>query len=133
MSNTIECPKCEGTGRLNYHLHIDGGRCFQCAGTGRTRIARASRPMATTPRTFEGVRGELRNLYRAARYWRDLGWGEGEDAPGLDLAKSTAANLVDLPDTEHGTILAAFKAVTSELAYTRIVGFLADFQSRKVA
>lgn len=31
---TSKCPKCKGRGRLTYHLHIDNGRCFQCAGSG---------------------------------------------------------------------------------------------------
>ena len=29
------CPKCGGTGHINYYSHIDGGVCFLCGGSGR--------------------------------------------------------------------------------------------------
>lgn len=28
------CPKCGGTGYLNYYVHVEGGVCFLCGGTG---------------------------------------------------------------------------------------------------
>lgn len=29
------CPKCGGTGYINYYSHVDGGVCFLCGGTGK--------------------------------------------------------------------------------------------------
>lgn len=29
------CPKCGGTGYINYYSHVDGGVCFLCGGSGR--------------------------------------------------------------------------------------------------
>lgn len=31
------CSKCNGSGRIEGFNHIDGGRCFQCDGSGRHR------------------------------------------------------------------------------------------------
>jgi hypothetical protein len=44
MSNinleSFECPRCLGGGEVVFR-HIDGGRCFQCDGTGRVDSLRA--------------------------------------------------------------------------------------------
>ena len=32
---STRCPKCGGTGYLNYYVHVEGGVCFLCGGTGR--------------------------------------------------------------------------------------------------
>jgi hypothetical protein len=32
----VECIKCNGTGNLGYHKHIENGVCFACKGTGKT-------------------------------------------------------------------------------------------------
>ena len=30
-----KCPKCGGTGRIDYYYHVDNGVCFKCGGSGR--------------------------------------------------------------------------------------------------
>lgn len=32
---STRCPKCGGTGYLKYYVHVEGGVCFRCGGTGR--------------------------------------------------------------------------------------------------
>lgn len=32
---SIRCPKCGGTGYIDYYNHVDGGVCFLCGGTGK--------------------------------------------------------------------------------------------------
>lgn len=34
---TIDCPKCNGTGRFRTYSGRDGGNCFKCDGSGKTR------------------------------------------------------------------------------------------------
>jgi uncharacterized phage protein len=31
------CPRCAGTGYVPQYAHIDGGRCYECGGTGKRR------------------------------------------------------------------------------------------------
>ena len=35
----VECPKCRGKGRLEWAIHRDEGRCFQCGGAGTVMAA----------------------------------------------------------------------------------------------
>jgi len=35
---SVECPKCSGKGRLQWAGHVDNGRCFTCAGSGRIQV-----------------------------------------------------------------------------------------------
>lgn len=35
----LECPKCQGKGRIFGFSNIDNGRCFQCGGVGSTTMS----------------------------------------------------------------------------------------------
>lgn len=37
---TTPCPKCNGTGYLPHHAHVDGGRCWNCTGRADTSYTR---------------------------------------------------------------------------------------------
>lgn len=45
---TVKCSKCDGRGKLTYHLHIADGVCFACKGSGSVavRAPRAQKPRA---------------------------------------------------------------------------------------
>lgn len=65
---TITCPRCLGTGQTA-HRHVDGGRCYQCDGTGRAAKTSARRapvnanrgPVSYCRDRFVGLRSNLRN------------------------------------------------------------------------
>lgn len=43
----VPCEKCNGTGWLTYHLNVDNGKCFQCAGSGSVSVkSRSARKIA---------------------------------------------------------------------------------------
>lgn len=62
---TTECNKCQGRGVIRAFMHIDSGRCFQCAGVGRVELepapARAARPAPIFPNAIR-----VRQWYRNA-------------------------------------------------------------------
>ncbi len=49
----VECPKCDGSGRISAFAHIESGACFRCGGAGkvayRARKAVAVAPVALPP------------------------------------------------------------------------------------
>ena len=71
MTTAITCPRCLGSGQTT-HRHIDGGRCFQCEGTGRATLkpgtvrapASSNRgPVSYCRDRFVGLRSSLRHGY----------------------------------------------------------------------
>ena len=51
-----ECYKCLGTGHFKMFAHIEGGRCFQCQGTGKSAYRpKGLAPAAAVPARFQSV------------------------------------------------------------------------------
>lgn len=40
----IDCPKCEGIGRIREYAFIDDGICWKCGGTGKVNAPKARNP-----------------------------------------------------------------------------------------
>jgi len=48
-TKTEVCPRCQGTGNLPRYMHIRGGRCFRCQGSGQQiAMSQAAMPVART-------------------------------------------------------------------------------------
>jgi RecJ-like exonuclease len=55
MTNSFECFKCSGKGKIEAFSHIENGDCFQCCGTGRlmTREQRAKLAAANSRKKLD--------------------------------------------------------------------------------
>ena len=45
MAQTMECPKCEGEGKIKRFTQWDNGRCFNCRGTGSVVITKIKKKL----------------------------------------------------------------------------------------
>lgn len=45
MTQTTDCPKCGGTGKINGFRHVHDGICFKCNGTGK--VLGSAKPTAS--------------------------------------------------------------------------------------
>lgn len=65
MAKRVTCPKCNGEGKLPHFMHIDNGRCFECAGAGKIDVDARPAP-APRPRDPAQVRQSFINQFRGA-------------------------------------------------------------------
>lgn len=65
---TVTCTRCAGAGTLAHLRHVEGGRCFQCEGTGR--VTPSARPVRTYKADPDRVRLDLRAIYKNAQAGR---------------------------------------------------------------
>lgn len=82
MSNMVTCTKCDGRGKLRAFGHIENGKCFLCAGSGKLD---ASKVKATTqnlsPETLAAYLADKRATY--LRHYKTV----AARIPGLTLAQ----------------------------------------------
>lgn len=43
---TVECNRCGGRGHMGEYDHVDAGRCFKCAGSGRALTTKGAKAFA---------------------------------------------------------------------------------------
>jgi hypothetical protein len=114
---SLRCMRCQGTGRVRAHMHIESGRCFQCHGAGVVQTGPTPRPHVR--RALDHAH-EARVLYRVARSQQDRGWGEDPYDDGSDVARDVAYHLSFLPADRQALALDAFREVVSPVAFDRI-------------
>lgn len=82
-SKTVPCGKCDATGTLRAFMHIDNGRCFACAGSGRVEhvegtAGRAPRKL-TRWEAIQSCKERVRGAQSAAEFRDALGeWTHDE-------------------------------------------------------
>ena len=67
--NTVECPRCCGTGHIAEYAMIADGTCFKCGGTGQVAAPRA-RKMTPKQQAAKEAREARRAVEAAA--WNDM-------------------------------------------------------------
>jgi hypothetical protein len=106
---TTTCPKCNGEGKLRHFMHIDNGRCFQCAGSGSIEVDLAGVEQGQSTGRVIDSELELRNRYRAYRSQAKLGWTDPEEWLDADMRRQIAWHMARLPEAQRVKIDAAFR------------------------
>lgn len=86
-TNTVACGKCDGSGRIKAFGHIESGRCFGCAGTGRldaSKLTQSSLKPVDVANYVAEQRAHYARHYATAR----------TACPALSAAEFRAAALV---------------------------------------
>jgi hypothetical protein len=113
----VTCPKCDGSGKLRHFMHIDNGRCFECAGVGKVEIdprplppGRPSDPARVRQNFINIFGGALRMLREEGATWLN----EPEDSFTNRTERERIAahlNAPECPPDVRVRALSAFAAV----------------------
>lgn len=101
---TVTCPKCHGEGKILAFMHVDGGRCFMCAGAKTIEIdpnrkAPTPRPRDPAQRRQQFVNtfaGALRMIREEGRAW--LSEADADDPRNGRTERDRIAAWLDSPD-----------------------------------
>ncbi len=116
MNNTGKCGKCDGRGRINAFMHIDGGKCFTCGGAGKVEIsnsapAKTGQIVMTRGKWISVMNESIVSMKNAIAGEYD--WS-AEESDGYHAPSIFAAKLATCP---HADIVARAKAAALRLGF----------------